>query len=810
MLDTKKEMKKTLLILCLTIPIAVVSQTARKKLIISRTIIAPVIDADPNDTVWFRAMSVSDFIQQSPVNGGVPSQHTTVKMLYDNRAIYLLALLDDSRPDSIFSELGDRDSGDEANADLFSVEINPYNNGLNSFEFMVSAAGVQMDSQNDINQMHKNWDAVWKSAVKKTAAGWVVEMEIPFSAIRFPKKEMQLWEINFFRFIKRHGEAITWNFVDKNKTGWLNQAGLLEGIKNVTPPVRLAFTPYVASYFTKEKVTFKGGLDLKYGLNESFTLDMMLIPDFGQTRSDDAVLNLTSVETKYDEKRQFFTEGTELFSRGDIFYSRRIGGQPRNYDKVYSALRNKELIVSNPSESNLYNATKLSGYTTNGWGVGVLNAVSQKQYATVKDTIGNITRKVITQGVTNYNMFVIDRNIGKESYISFVNSNVLIPAEHHLANVSGVDFKYTFPAGYMITGDAFASYIQDRQTDSIAAKKGYRLNLNFSKTKGYWRYKLYNTLYSDKYDPTDMGYLENNNMVSNYFTLNYLNYKPSGHYNEVSGEMTIYYDNHYKPFAYSRLEMSANLKLTFKTFNYVKFYMSVTPIKKYDFFEPRVDGWKSEEPTAGYAGIEYMSDYRKKFTWFINAGCWGSTRYHKSSFYFSPLLSYRFNDKLSVTVQSNCTFLKNAIGFVQKNSSNDSIFYGRRDNIIIENVGAVKYSISNKSSFNFRCRHYWSNVTYRSYYLLQKDGKLSGFDLAENCNTNYNALNNDISYVWQFLPGSEISVVLKNYYALSNQNVDNSYIRNLKNTFSSPLLNAISVKLIYYIDYAMFKKNVKQ
>ena len=161
-------------------------------------------------------------------------------------------------------------------------------------------------------------------------------------------------------------------------------------------------------------------------------------------------------------------------------------------------------------------------------------------------------------------------------------------------------------------------------------------------------------------------------------------------------------------------------------------------------------------------------------------------------------------------MQSNCTFLKNAIGFVQKNSSNDSIFYGRRDNIIIENVGAVKYSISNKSSFNFRCRHYWSNVTYRSYYLLQKDGKLSGFDLAENCNTNYNALNNDISYVWQFLPGSEISVVLKNYYALSNQNVDNSYIRNLKNTFSSPLLNAISVKLIYYIDYAMFKKNVKQ
>lgn len=799
-------MKNALIIFLVLVPFCLTAQTQRKQFFITQTLTAPKIDGNPDDSVWMQAKSVNDFIQQSPKNGEKPSQLTEVKMLYDNNAIYILAMLYETCPDSIFSELGDRDSGDDANADLFSVEIDPYNKGLNSFEFRVSAAGVQTDSQNDLDNTYTSWDAVWKSETKKYPWGWSVEMEIPYSALRFPKREIQEWGVNFYRLIKRNGETSTWNFVDINKNGWLNQTGLLQGIEDIQPPVRLSLMPYITTYFTKNDITFKGGMDLKYGINESFTLDMMLIPDFGQTQADDVVLNLTSVETKYDEKRQFFTEGTELFSRGDIFYSRRIGGTPRNYSNVYSELESNEIITNNPSETNLYNATKLSGYTSNGWGIGVLNAVSQKQYATVEDTLNHTSRKILTQGITNYNMFVLDKNLGKESYISFVNSNVAIPEDHHLANVSGVDFKYTIPSGYLITGDAFVSYIQDKQADSIDKETGYRLNLNFSKTKGLWRYTFYNILYSDKYDPTDLGYLENNNMISNYFILDYLNYKPSKYHNSITGEFGIYYDNHYKPFAFSRLELSANLKYTFRTFNYLELYLSATPIKKYDFFEPRVDGWKSQEPTAGYVGLEYMSDYRKKLTWYVNIGYWGASQYNKSSFYLSPSLGYRFNDRLSVSLESNITLLKNAIGYVQKNASEDSIFYGRRNNIIIENIGTIKYSISNKSSFNFRLRHYWSNVDYQSYYILNSDGTLSDYNLVANYNTNYNAINNDITYVWQFLPGSELSVVWKNYYSLSNQNINNKYFTNFKQTLKNPLLNAISVKIIYYVDYLTFRK----
>ena len=89
-------------------------------------------------------------------------------------------------------------------------------------------------------------------------------------------------------------------------------------------------------------------MDLKYGLNEAFTLDMTLIPDFGQVQSDNQVLNTTPFEVKFNEFRQFFTEGTEIYNKSELFYSRRIGGTPINYDKPYYALNDGETIIQNP------------------------------------------------------------------------------------------------------------------------------------------------------------------------------------------------------------------------------------------------------------------------------------------------------------------------------------------------------------------------------------------------------------------------------------------------------------------------------
>lgn len=776
----------------------------RKQLTINKTNVAPRIDAQPNDKAWEAAIEITDFIQQSPVNGGIPSQKTTVKMLYDDRAIYVLAFLYDSRPDSIFSELGDRDSGDQANADLFSVELNPYNNGLNSVEFMVSAAGVQMDSKNDLTEMHKSWDAVWKSAVVKNKSGWIAEMEIPFSAIRFPKKDIQVWEINFFRLIKRRGEAITWNFVDKNKNGWLNQAGEMLGLKDVHPPARLSLMPYMGTYYQQKKMAFKGGMDLKYGLNESFTLDMMLVPDFGQVQSDDQILNLTSVETKYDEKRQFFTEGTELFNKGNIFYSRRIGAQPRYYDRVGDRLSEHEVIRKNPTETYLYNATKISGRTASGWGLGLLNALTQRPQAELEDTLSGKVRRIATQEMTNYNMMVVDKVIGKESYVSLINSNVSSLNGVHMANVVGTDFMYKM-SRYTISGDAFLSYIRDREEAGFANQTGHRLNLNFAKVKGAFRYQLNNTVYSNTYNPRDFGYLEVNNLISNVLKLQYFRFTPSRHFNDITGELNFTYENLYKPTSYARFEIDGNLKLLFRSLQSLTFYLSATPIKKYDYFEPRVEGWKYKEPTAGYAGIEYSSDFRKKLAFKSMVGYWQASRFHKNSIYFTFEPRFQINDRISIGYKANWSFLKNAIGFVDKTPENDSIFFGRRNIVNIENVVNTKLSFSNKSSLNLRLRHYWSNVKYSEYYLLQRSGDMGVAIMEKNYNNNVNLFNADLIYNWRFSPGSELSVVWKNGISAFNQVTGKNYFGNIKDLFACEQTNSISVKVIYYIDYPLLQ-----
>src|SRR4030042_1760614 len=236
--------------------------------------------------------------------------------------------------------------------------------------FMTRKLYIKATKASDGDNEDSNWNAVWESKTRITEKGWVVEMKIPYSALRFPDKEVHTWGLNMFRNIRRYNSNNSWSLVDRNVSGFIHQEGELTGIKNIKPPVRLSLSPYLATYMetrsdkTKPDFTYKGGLYLKYGLSESFTLDMMLIPDFGQIQSDDKELNLSPYELYYDEKRQFFTEGTELFQRADIFYSRRIGGAPRFSGDAEFSMSAKEVVDYNPVETQLLNATKRSGGTS--------------------------------------------------------------------------------------------------------------------------------------------------------------------------------------------------------------------------------------------------------------------------------------------------------------------------------------------------------------------------------------------------------------------------------------------------------------
>ena len=397
-------MPKSLLLFILLFNIVVLHGRAqlvsnKKEMSATRVSLPPKIDGKLNDPSWQSSEIITDFIQHQP-NPGKPSERRSeVRLIYDNSALYIAAYFYETSPDSIMKELSKRD--ELGNVDYCAFIFDTYNDGINGFGFFVTAAGVQLDAKYSTERGEDfTWDAVWESSVNIVSDGWIVEIKIPYSAIRFPKKDIQVWGFNAERVIRRTREMSFWNFIDPKENGFINQSGILTGINNIESPLRLSFSPYIsvtAEHFPynlpeveNTSYQFSGGMDLKYGINESFTLDMTLIPDFSQVQSDNQVLNLSPFEIQFVENRPFFTEGTELFTKGGLFYSRRVGGRPINYFDVYNLVQEEETLLENPVETQLLNATKVSGRNKKGLGIGVFNATSAASHAKIRDVEGNI------------------------------------------------------------------------------------------------------------------------------------------------------------------------------------------------------------------------------------------------------------------------------------------------------------------------------------------------------------------------------------------------------------------------------------
>lgn len=299
---------------------------------------APVIDGRMNDACWQTCSPNTDFTQVVPEPDKPSRYRSEVRMAYNRDGIYVMAIL--SEPPSIqIKQITARDGLARCNADVFGVFLDPYRDKQNGFVFKVSSAGVQQDERlsGGAENGDIGWDAVWASAVSANDTAWMVEMAIPFSALRFSSESVQTWGLNFVRVVRSKNESSYWNHINVQQQGFLAQAGSLAGLRQLQPPVRLFLYPYLSTgLWRKEQLgqpaiyrwLRSGGLDVKYGINESFTLDMTLIPDFSQVISDNLVRNLSPFEQQLTENRPFFTEGTELFNKSGTFYSRRIGSKP--------------------------------------------------------------------------------------------------------------------------------------------------------------------------------------------------------------------------------------------------------------------------------------------------------------------------------------------------------------------------------------------------------------------------------------------------------------------------------------------------
>ena len=767
----------------------------------------PVIDGDLNDAIWLKTIEVADkFIQNQPDLGEKSAYRTEVKIVYDDEAIYIGAMLYDDNPDSILTQLTERD--EIGNVDWFGIVTDTYEDGINGVGFIVSAAGVQFDTKYSAFGEDANWNAVWESAVSIVENGWIVEMKIPYSALRFPDKAEQSWNFNIVRTVRRTRETAWWNFYDSSKNGFLNQAGTLKGIKDVTSPIRLFFNPYISGNIKKTttagKVSwsrgFNVGMDIKYGINEAYTLDMTLVPDFGQVVSDDVVLNLSPFEIRFNENRQFFTEGTELFQKADLFYSRRIGGTPSRFNEVAEMEDDGFRILENPSDIQLLNSTKVSGRGKNNLGIGVFNAVTNSTTAIVQNVDGEI-KEIETSPLTNYNVLVLDQNLRNNSYISLINTNVFRSGDAYEANVTGTAFSLQNKKNtYGISGSGAVSqlYFDGFNNPDL----GFRSYIGVGKNSGMLRFSLDNEIISDTYDNNDLGFLASNNLINNYVNISLNRFRPFGNFQRGRINTNILAEHQYSTKRFSRLNVDISAFMMTRDFFAFGFGSSFRPVAAYDLFELRTANRVLEIPVGSDYNAWISTDYRKKLA--VDIRVTGETleQEGRNGWYvnFSPIV--RINDRLSFRTSTDYNISNNFIGFVDKDDSGEPIV-GRRDRLDIENVLSSSYIFNNVMGLTLRMRHSWSNATHDLFYNINNDGQLSAplTDLANDYDFNFNFLSVDLVYSWQFAPGSFLTANWKNNIFSLNSNINQNYFQNLQNTLDEDQTNLFSVKILFFLDY---------
>jgi hypothetical protein len=387
------------------------------------------LDGLLSEDAWTTAQPVSDFTQREPVEGASATERTEVRILYDDDALYVGARLFDSRPDSVRAQLARRDR--LASSDRFVIFLDCYHDRRTGFFFGINAAGTLYDGTlyND-DWDSDTWDGVWEGKASRDSLGWSAELRIPYSQLRFQRQKTHRWGINFKREIARRNESDYLVRTPSNGSGFVSRFVDLVGIEEVSPPPRLELLPYVTSraeYSSHEvadpfnngsQVSAGVGGDLKLGLGSNLTLDATVNPDFGQVEVDPAVVNLSDVETFFEEHRPFFVEGANIFEYGtggandfwgfnwanpSFLYSRRIGRAPEaelpdDYD--YSNVPNGTSIIG---------AAKLSGKIKN-WSLGALSALTSREHATF--ALGSQQWRQEVEPLTYYGVYRAQKEIG--------------------------------------------------------------------------------------------------------------------------------------------------------------------------------------------------------------------------------------------------------------------------------------------------------------------------------------------------------------------------------------------------------------
>jgi len=538
-------------------------------LLASRTAVPPALDGRLDETAWQRTAGSDAFTQKVPDEGKPPVERTVVRVLYDDHAVYIGVVCEQTGA-PVIARLTRRDRLVEA--DSVTVGLDTRGDGKSAFEFTVNAAGVLADGiyTNDTS-FSRDWDENWDARTAITDRGWSVEIRIPLHALRYESKPVQSWGLQVSRYVSARQETDEWSFAPKGRPGWVSLYGRLDGITGLRAPSYVEVSPFVTGRVRRLDVApgegdpgpllgASAGLDLRWHVTPQLTLNATANPDFGQVEADPAVLNLGTFETFYPEKRAFFLEGADTFSTPlDLVYTRRIGRAPSAPE-----LRDDETQVADPEPSTIYGAAKLVGDLGDRVSIGQLVAITGRERVEARRGDGSRVLRV-ADPLTSYKVLRLKGDVGGGAQLGVIATATnryepageypMLPAPSggprlqlcpggeevrfgdrcfHDAYVGGVDARWRSPSGdYVVIGQLVGTLIEDGPArtmpdgtviaDGDTSPAGV---LVATKEGGNWRGELSYVGRGRRVDFNDLGYMQRQNQHSFFAGVRYVTLAP--------------------------------------------------------------------------------------------------------------------------------------------------------------------------------------------------------------------------------------------------------------------------------------------
>ena len=803
----------------------------------------PAIDGDLSDEAWKNAEEITSFTQHDPDDGKPATQKTVVKVVYDNDAIYVGAMMYDTKP--VTTLLGRRDNSLES--DWFKIYIDSQHDRLSGAEFWVNPSNVQIDGilYNDIYD-DWSWDAVWLSSTKIVPGGWVAEVRIPYSQLRFSDQPAQTWGINFIRSINKNGESDRLVNTPKNENGMVSRFADLVGIDGIKPERAFEVMPYgvarsdlasridTGDPFTRPNhYKMDGGVDLKYGLSSNLTLTGTINPDFGQVEVDPAVVNLSQFETFFPEKRPFFTEGAQMFRFGTgpahyranfnfygptWFYSRRIGRSPQGTGNLSYD------FVDAPGQTTILGAAKVTGKYGDGWSIGVLDAVTNRENAQfvlggqfARQTVEPLTNYIVARSAKEFDkgnsrvgflFTAVDRKLpddlqylrrsayvlGADGYEMFHNKDWLVEWLVGTSRVGGsedaiANTQLSSAHNYQRPDATYLHYDPTRTSLS-----GFGGRIMLGKQSGHWRPNIQVQTFSPGFELNDIGFMPRTDETATHAVLQYVNEDTLKYTRNIN-----WWFGKYQNWNYGGDKIAdggfGNWSVTWKNYWYT-YGWGGWDARTLD--DRKTRGGPLAARAGGYDfGLGFGSDSRKKFSFETNAEIYrsGDGGYSKSNFLY---LNYRpsANIRFSLTPSYNVSY--NPSQYV---TTTDQAIFSKIDQHTLDVGVRAEWTASSKLSFQLYTQPFIATGAYSDFVALAQPRSMEYAPAPYNGNPDFDfhSLRGSGVVRWEFRPGSAVYLVWNENRADTTGNGDFRFRRDLTALRSAPSRDVFLIKVSYWL-----------